>query len=69
MQRMGCKEGVIVGGETYREKIFYNRSTNGEAFCALQWMSLPPPFLLCNSNNYQILTPRISANHDKGLEF
>ena len=26
-------------------KIFYNRSTNSTAFCALQWLSLPPSFL------------------------
>jgi hypothetical protein len=25
--------------------IFYNRSKNSAAFCALQWMSLPSPFL------------------------
>ena len=30
------------------KKIFYNRSTNSATFCALQWMSLPAPSLLCN---------------------
>ena len=47
------------------KKIFYNRSTNSAAFCALQRMSLPSlSSLLCNSKNWPFLTSRISSNHD-----
>ena len=30
--------------ESFIEKIYYDRSTNSVAFCALQCMSLPPSF-------------------------
>ena len=41
-----------------KQKIFYNRSTNSAAFCALQRMSFKPPCLLYNSNS------RITANKE-----
>ena len=30
--------------EIFNKKMFYSRSTNSAAFCALVWMSLPTPF-------------------------
>ena len=35
----------------HEEKVFYDRSTNSAAFCALQCMSLQPPSLLYNLND------------------
>ena len=45
--------------------MFYDRSTNSAAFCALQWMSLKPPALLCNT----FINLIILAKHDKGLGY
>ena len=47
-------------------KIFYDRSTNSAAFCALQSMSLP--FFATQIIN-TFPTSRILAHHDKGLGF
>ena len=35
----------------WKERTFHNRSTKWAAFCAIQWMSFKPTFILCNSNN------------------
>ena len=55
---------------TPHKKRFYNRETNSAAFCALQWMSLPPPSPFYAT---QIINPflnsRILSNHDKVERF
>ena len=45
--------------------ISYDRSTNSALLCALQWMSCI--YVTQTINSY--LNSKISASHDKGLEF
>ena len=62
------KYSEIFDHDMLGEKIVHYRSTNSDAFYALQWMSLPPLPIYTTQIIKHFLTLRLSANQDKGLE-